>query len=161
MTPKEIKILHQAALLAGLDASALQVANPFTKGGRQAEFLCAAVQEVDPVQAAQWRVEAGGGISLQAAAVLAGHAEPTPEVLENLYQHDPAFCRDELQRRKAKEADVMAKYEQAAEQGRLQRFMERTGGDEAKARHLLKTENEVHARQQAEQQGLKITHGAN
>ena len=53
MTPKEIQILHQACVAAGVDASKIQPDNPFKKNGGTAQMLQAAVSEIDPAQAAR------------------------------------------------------------------------------------------------------------
>ena len=46
ITPKEIQILHQACVAAGVDASKIQPDNPFKKSGGTAQLLQAAVGEM-------------------------------------------------------------------------------------------------------------------
>ena len=70
MTSKEIQILHQACIAAGVDASKIQPDNPFKKSGGTAAMLQAAVSEIDPAQAARWRVGAGSGLSLAVVVAL-------------------------------------------------------------------------------------------
>ena len=59
MTEKEIDVLAQACRAAGIDASKIKPENPFTKNGGTATILQAAVAELHPEQAAEWRVAAG------------------------------------------------------------------------------------------------------
>ena len=65
MTPNEIQILQHACQAARIDASKIKPENPFTKSGNTATLLQAAVGEFAPEQAAKWRCEAGGGLSVQ------------------------------------------------------------------------------------------------
>jgi hypothetical protein len=81
MTPKEIKILHEACMAAGVNPSQISAENPFKKTGKTAEVIQMSVAGLDPVQAARWRKEAGHTISLETAAMLAGHAPPSQEAL--------------------------------------------------------------------------------
>ena len=62
MTPQEIRILNQACQMAGIDSSKISPSNPFEKSGGTAKMLQAAVGELDPAQAARWRVAAGSSL---------------------------------------------------------------------------------------------------
>ena len=70
MTEKEIEVLAQAWRAAGIDATKIKPENPFSKNEKTAEFLKAAVAEFHPKQAAEWRVAAGGSLSLATMAEL-------------------------------------------------------------------------------------------
>ena len=54
--------------MAGVDASKIQPDNPFKKNGGTAQMLQAAVSEIDPAQAARWRVGAGQGLAVATMA---------------------------------------------------------------------------------------------
>ena len=64
MTKQEIQVLYRACQSAGINASKITPANPFEKSGGTASLLQAAVAQVDPAQAARWRVSAGGELSI-------------------------------------------------------------------------------------------------
>ena len=68
MSPEEIQILNQACQMAGIDAFKISPVNPFEKSGGTATLLQGAVAEVDPEQAAKWRVAAGGSLSIATLA---------------------------------------------------------------------------------------------
>ena len=70
MTSQEIQVLYKACREAGIDASKITPSNPFSKSGGTASLLQAAVALVDPAQAARWRVDAGGGLSIATLAEL-------------------------------------------------------------------------------------------
>ena len=59
MTPKQIQLLNRACKMAGIDSSKISPSNPFEKSGSTAGMLQAAIAELDPAQAARWRVAAG------------------------------------------------------------------------------------------------------
>ena len=61
MTDQEIQILADACRMAGIDATKIKPENPFEKSGSTATFIQGAVEQIDPVMAAKWRVAAGGG----------------------------------------------------------------------------------------------------
>ena len=159
MTPKEIQILNQACQIAGIDSTKISPSNPFEKSGGTAQLLQAAVGEIDPAQAAKWRVAAGGSLSIATLAEMQTGQPLSQKALEDRWQHDSGFVVDYQKEQQAAEKKREVDMNQAIAESRLRRFMDRTGGNEAKARHLLKTEDEVIARQQAEQQALKPTFG--
>ena len=70
MTEKEIDVLAQACRMAGVDTTKIKPENPFEKSGATATFIQGAVEQIDPVMAAKWRVAAGGGLSLATMAEL-------------------------------------------------------------------------------------------
>ena len=56
--------------MAGIDSSKISPSNPFEKSGTTAEILQAAIADLDPAQAARWRVAAGGSLSVATMAEL-------------------------------------------------------------------------------------------
>ena len=54
--------------MAGIDSSQISPSNPFEKSGSTAGRLQAAIAELDPAQAARWRVAAGGSLSVATMA---------------------------------------------------------------------------------------------
>jgi len=54
-------------------------------------MLQAAVESINPAQAAAWRVEAGGSISLATAAAEAQLMPHTKETREDLFRHNPTY----------------------------------------------------------------------
>ena len=91
MTPKEIQVLYRACQSAGIDASKITPANPFEKSGGTAQLLQAAVSQVDPAQAARWRVSAGGGLSIATLAELESGAQLSQQAQKDLWEHDADF----------------------------------------------------------------------
>ena len=94
MTPKQIELLSQACRMAGIDATKIKPENPFEKSGGTAGLLQAAVSELDPGQAAKWRIAAGGGLSLATMAELQTGQPLSEAAQRDLYDHDPEFVRD-------------------------------------------------------------------
>ena len=74
-TPKQIQLLNRACKMAGIDSSKISPSNPFEKSGSTAGMLQAAISEIDPAQAARWRVAAGGSLSVATMAELQGGEE--------------------------------------------------------------------------------------
>ena len=126
MTPKEIQILHQACVAAGVDASKIQPDNPFSKSGGTAQMLQAAVSEIDPAQAARWRVGAGHGLSLATMAEMQNGVELSEAAMQDLWEHDAAFVSDRLKQKQQEEENLLAKFE--SESDRMRRARE---GDKA------------------------------
>ena len=89
MTKTEIELLAKACRMAGIDASKIAPANPFEKSGKVAEMLQVAVAELNPTQAAKWRVAAGGGLSIQTLSELQSGQELSQQAQRDLWNHDP------------------------------------------------------------------------
>ena len=126
MTPKEIQILHQACVAAGVYPSKIQPDNPFKKSGGTAQLLQAAVEEIDPAQAARWRVAAGSGLSLSTMHEVQNGVELSEAAMQDLWEHDAAFVADRLKQKQQTEENLLAKFE--AESDRMRRARE---GDRA------------------------------
>jgi len=94
MTPKEIQILQRACQVARIDASKIKPENPFTKSGSTATLLQAAVGEFAPEQAAKWRCEAGGGLSVQTLSEIQAGGDLSDAAMNDLWLHDHQFVAD-------------------------------------------------------------------
>ena len=142
MTPKEIQVLAQACRMAGVDATKITPVNPFEKSGGTASMIQAAVSELDPGQAAKWRVAAGGGLSVATLAELEGGGELSAAARSDLYAHDYQFVAD-LQKQKAAEAVKAEQWlKEAGEATALRNKVREMGGNEAAAKERLKLEAE-------------------
>lgn len=139
MTPKEIQVLAQACRMAGIDATKITPANPFEKSGKTADLIQAAVSELDPGQAAKWRVAAGGGLSVATLAELESGQELSAAARSDLYAHDHHFVAD-LQKQKAAEAVSAEKWLKEAGEATALRNKIRETGSEAAAREKMKLE---------------------
>ena len=152
MTPKEIELLAKACRMAGIDATKITPANPYEKSGGTAGMLQAAVAELNPVQAAKWRVAAGGGLSLATMAELQS-GQPLSESAQNdLYAHDPQFVRDVQQQQERAAEDQLKQLEEKTAELRMNRAMREAGGNKWDAERRLAAEdqaNELHARRLA------------
>ena len=152
MTPKEIELLANACRMAGIDATKITPANPFEKSGGTAGMLQAAVAELNPVQAAKWRVAAGGGLSLATMSELQS-GQPLSESAQNdLYAHDPQFVRDVQQQQERAAEDQMNEMLQKTEELRFKRALRDAGGNEHQAKRVIAAEdqaNDAYARRLA------------
>jgi len=91
MTPEEIKILNDCCRIAGVDASKIRAENPMSKKGSTASLLQAAAAEFHPVQAAKWRVEAGGSLSVATLTEVHAGGELSDAAKSDMWLHDPDF----------------------------------------------------------------------
>ena len=95
--------------MAGIDSSKISPINPFKKSGSNAGMLQAAISEIDPAQAARWRVAAGGLLSVATMAELQGGEELSAAAQSDLWAHDPEFVAEFQQKReKGLEAQLMS-----------------------------------------------------
>ncbi|QNI53622.1 hypothetical protein SynBIOSE41_01101 [Synechococcus sp. BIOS-E4-1] len=93
-TPKQIQLLNRACKMAGIDSSKISPTNPFEKSGSTAGMLQAAIAELDPAQAARWRVATGGSLSVATMAELQGGEELSAAAQADLWAHDPEFVAE-------------------------------------------------------------------
>ena len=112
--------------MAGIDASKISPANPFSKSGGTAQMLQAAVSEIDPAQAARWSVSAGHGLSVSTMAEIQNGVELSQRAMQDLWEHDAAFVADRLKQKQLAEENLLAKFE--SESDRMRRARE---GDKA------------------------------
>ena len=121
MTPQEIQILHRACQAAGVDATKIRGINPFTKSGFTASLLQGAIAEIDPVQAAKWRVDAGQGMNLATMHEIQSGGELSQSAMQDRWNHDPDFVSANLNSREQAEQDLLAKLESETDRLRRQR----------------------------------------
>ena len=112
--------------MAGVDSSKIQPDNPFKKSGGTAQLLQAAVGEIDPAQAAKWRVAAGSGLSLSTMHEMQSGVELSEAAMQDLWEHDAAFVADRLKQKQKAEENLLAKFQ--AESDRMRPARE---GDKA------------------------------
>ena len=142
MTPTEIKVLVQACRVAGIDANKVQPTNPFKKSGGTAALLQAAVAEIDPAQAAKWRVDAGGSLSVATLAELEGGGDLSAAAKADLYAHDHQFVSDLQQQRTAEQAKTEKWLEDQLAATQLRNKTRECGGNEAAAKERMKFEQQ-------------------
>lgn len=114
MNETELQTLLNAAKLAKIDPSGLKPVNPFTQSGERAQAMQMAVSEVDPAQAARWRIAAGETISLASAAAKAGLAGMTPAAHEELKSLDADYIAGAQEAEARREADLLDSLEKGA-----------------------------------------------
>ena len=153
MTEKEITVLVQACKAAGIDATKIKPENPFTKNGGTASMLKAAVAEIDPSLAAKWRVEAGSSLSLSTLNEIQSGGALSDAAKNDLWNHDPVFVTETIHEREKSEAAMLRQLEENAAAAQLRNKTRELGGNEARAREVLKAEAaQAEARQQAQQE---------
>ena len=129
MTPKQIQLLNRACLMAGIDSSKISPSNPFEKSGSTAGMLQAAIAELDPAQAARWRVAAGGSLSVATMAELQSGEELSAAAQADLWAHDPEFVAEFQQQREAGLAAQLKAMEDGATASREKRMLEQIATD--------------------------------
>ena len=141
MTSQEIQVLYKACRQAGIDASRIKPNNPFEKSGGTASLLQAAVAQVDPAQAARWRVSAGGGLSIATLAELESGEQLSQQAQKDLWEHDAAFVVDYQKQQQESEAAMFKKMEADSAATRLRNRAREFGGNEARAKEALARED--------------------
>ena len=153
-TPKQIQLLNRACKMAGIDSSKISLTNPFEKSGATAGMLQAAISEIDPAQAARWRVAADGSLSVSTLSELQGGEELSAAAQADLWAHDPEFVAEfQQQREKGLEAQLKA-LEDGANQKRFQNAVVRAGGDERQAKRMIAAEDAEQAAREQQRQGV-------
>ena len=134
-------MLLDAASLARIPADTLKPVNPFSQTGPRAEAMQMAVADVNPAQAARWRMEAGETISLASAAAKAGLAELSPGAQKELAELDPDFITGQAEAKAAWEAKMLDQMSEQAEQlgeareKQQQQFSRQAGNNTSGADH--------------------------
>ena len=152
MTPKEIQVLSQACQQAGIDSSKISPSNPFEKSGGTASLLQAAVALVDPAQAAKWRVEAGGSLSVATLAEMQSGEQLSEKAMEDLWHHDAAFVVDYQKQKESSEAAMRQAMVDETNAMRLRNKAREMGGSEAKAKDALAREDAADQERQLKKQ---------
>ena len=114
MDEAQLKVLLDAAKMAGIPASELKPVNPWSQNGPRAQAMQMAVQNVAPAMAAQFRLDAGQSLSLEAAAVQAGLQEMSKSVFEELNELSPDHITGQQEAAARREADLLASLEKGA-----------------------------------------------
>ena len=144
MTPQEIHVLQQACKAAGVNASKIRPQNPFTKSGSTASMIQAAVAEFAPEQAAKWRCDAGGGLSVQTLAEMQSGGELSDAALSDLWLHDPVFVADKQREQSSAVEKKLAWLDAEADKKRRARE-----GDKAVDAEIAKAQAEQEAREES------------
>ena len=140
--------------MAGIDSSKISPSNPFEKSGSTAGMLQAAIAEIDPAQAARWRVAAGGSLSVATMAELQGGEELSAAAQADLWNHDPEFVAEfQQQREKGLEAQLKA-LEDGAAASREKRMLQQAKGDKHLAKRMMQAEDAENERLQQQRQGV-------
>ena len=121
MTPNEIEVLQRACQAARIDASKIKPENPFTKSGSTATLLQASVAEFAPEQAAKWRCEAGGGLSIQTLSEIQAGGDLSEAAMNDLWQHDHQFVADKQREKSTAIENQLAWLEAEADKKRRAR----------------------------------------
>lgn len=137
MTPEQIQLLDRACRTAGIDPSKISPVNPFEKNGQVASLLQAAVGEIDPAQAAKWRCEAGGGLSVATLSELQSGQPLSQQAQRDLWEHDAAYVAEFQQQRLKADADALAWLDKAAAETAWSNQLHQAGGDEHEARRRM------------------------
>ena len=154
MTPKQIQLLNQACKMAGIDSSKISPTNPFEKSGSTAGMLQAAIADLDPAQAARWRIAAGGGLSVATIAELQSGEELSAAAQSDLWAHDPEFVAEFQQQRANSFESQLKALETGAAEKRLKNTLVKTGGDERQAKRLIEAEDAANEQQQQQRMGV-------
>ena len=154
MTPKQIQLLNQACKMAGINSSKISPTNPFEKSGSTSGMLQAAIAELDPAQAARWRVDAGGSLSVATIAELQSGEDLSAAAQQDLWNHDPEFVA-EFQQQQEKSLDAQLKaLEDGAAEKREQRMLQQANGDKHLAKRMIAAEDAEQAAREQQRQGV-------
>ncbi len=115
-----------------------------------AGLLQAAIAELDPAQAARWRVAAGGGLSVATMAELQSGEPLSAAAQRDLFEHDAKYVEEIQQQQVDQEAAQLKAFEEQAAQMRFNRELRSAGGNEHRARRVIAAQDEQE-RQLAEQ----------
>ena len=153
MTKQEIEVLKNACQMAGIDAKTIRPEKPFKKKGKVAGLLQVAVSEISPAQAAKWRVDAGGSLSVATLSEMHSGGELSQAAQQDLWHHDASYVVD---RQKEDERDYQSKIqhmEKESAEARMRLTLLRTKGDANEARRVIAAEDAAN-QQRAEQQAV-------
>lgn len=145
MTDREIDVLYEGARMAGEDPSKISLSNPFSKSGKKAELIQIACAEVDPEQAAIWRLQEGRGISVGTAKECRSGQPLSDQAKADLWAHDPRYVREEIAERASRKERDEAKIEADYQALRLKNRLKSCGGDERKAKEMIRLEDQKNA----------------
>ena len=107
-----------------------------------AGLLQAAIAELDPAQAARWRVAAGGGLSVATMAELQSGEPLSAAAQRDLFEHDAKYVEEIQQQQVDQEAAQLKAFEEQAAQMRFNRELRSAGGNEHRARRVIAAQDE-------------------
>lgn len=145
MSDREIKVLYDAARMAGEDPSKISLMNPFSKNGKKAEMIQIACAEVDPEQAAIWRVQEGRGISVGTARECLSGSPLSAQAKSDLWAHDPRYVREEIAERSNQQQRYEDNMEKEYQELRLKNRIKSCGGNERMAKEKIRLEDQMNA----------------
>jgi len=114
MTDKELILLRQAVTNLGMERSNIHPRNPFTLKGATAELLQEEIARLDPVQAAQWRLDSGRELSLDTLMAERGLIEHTDATRRELFELSPKAATQMITDQQQRDADLLKKWEEDA-----------------------------------------------
>ena len=141
MSDREVKLLYNAVRMTGGDPSKISLANPFSKSGEKATLIQIACGELDPEQAAIWRVQEGKGISVATAAECLSGNPLSPTAQADLWEHDPQYVREAIAESAKAEERERASLDQKYQESRLRNRIHACNGDERMAREQIRLED--------------------
>ena len=103
-------------------------------------MIQAAVAEFAPEQAAKWRCDAGGGLSVQTLAEMQSGQPLTAAAQQDLWNHDAEFVGEFQQQRDNSLEEQLKALEKGAAEKRLQNILHQTAGDEIAAKRRIEAE---------------------
>ena len=145
MSDREVNLLYEAARMTGEDPSKLSLSNPFSKSGKKAEMIQLACAEIDPEQAAIWRVQQGREISVATARECRAGNGLSDQARADLWAHDPAFVRESIAERANEQQRYEAKLEADYQALRIKNRLKACGGDERMAKEQIRLEDHKNA----------------
>ena len=140
--------------MAGIDSSKISPSNPFEKSGSTAGMLQAAIAEIDPAQAARWRVAAGGSLSVATMAELQSGEELSAAAQADLWNHDAEFVAEFQQQREAGLTAQLKALEDGAVASREKQMLQQANGDKHLAKRMMQAEDAENERIQQQRQGV-------
>ena len=117
-------------------------------------MLQMAIADLDPVRAAELRLEAGMGFSVATIEELQSGQPLSSEAQADLYAHDPAFVREFHQQQQQSYEDQLKFMDDETERLRLKNAMVRTGGNEHQAKRMIDAEDAEKAAREQQRMGV-------
>ena len=145
MSDREVNLLYEAARMTGEDPSKLSLSNPFSKSGKKAEMIQLACAEIDPEQAAIWRVQQGREISVATARECRAGNGLSDQARADLWAHDPAFVRESIAERANEQQRYEDHFEKQYQELRLKNRLKACGGNEGVAKEQIRLEDHKNA----------------
>ena len=117
-------------------------------------MLQAAIAELDPAQAARWRVAAGGSLSVATMAELQSGEDLSAAAQADLWNHDAEFVAEFQQQREAGLTAQLKALEDGAVASREKQMLQQANGDKHLAKRMMQAEDAENERIQQQRQGV-------